>query len=173
MIEIQEQADDKVFKSQIKVPSHPSLPLYDLLIELNSDVNEILPHTLPKQVHTDFIESCIDKILTHYSVVVNNNLQQMQALQFLFDVKFITTLCIPRENVQLMNKSQHLCEMLRSKIDPFDLDVFYSYLQNNVQKCVFQSQVEQSRIYFPEIYVLNFNFLDAIWLFGTVVSTTS
>lgn len=124
------------------MPSHLSLPLYDLLVELNTNVNQILPHTLPKQIHVDFIESCVEKILTHYSIFVNNNLHQTQALQFLFDVKFITTLCIPRENIQLMNKSQSLCESFRSKIDPFDLDVFYSYLQNNVQKCVFQSQVK-------------------------------
>lgn len=123
------------------MPSHPSLPLYDLLIQLNSNVNEILPHTLPKQIHVDFIESCMEKILNQYTVLVNNDLHQTQALQFLFDVKFITTLCIPRENVQLIGKSQSLCENLRSKIDPFDLDVFYGYLQNNVQKCVFQSQV--------------------------------
>lgn len=123
------------------MPSHPSLPLYDLLVQLNTEINAILPHTLPKQIHIDVIESCTDKILSHYSVLVNNNLHQTQALQFLFDVKYVTTLCIPRENVPLMAKSQILCENLRSKIDPFDLDVFYGYLQSNVQKCVFQSQV--------------------------------
>lgn len=124
------------------MPSHPSLPLYDLLLELNTNVNEILPHTLPKQIHVDFIESCMEKILNQYSILINNELHQTQALQFLFDVKFITTLCISRENVQLVGKSQSLCDTLRSKIDPFDLDVFYTYLQNNVQKCVYQSQVK-------------------------------
>lgn len=125
------------------MPSHPSLSVYELLLKLNVDINTILPHTLPRQIHVDFIASCMERILNHYSIFVNDNLHQTQALQFLFDVKFITTLCISRENVQLIGKSQSLCDSLRSKIDPFDLDVFYGYLQNNVQKCVFQSQVKK------------------------------
>lgn len=148
-IEIQEQADETTVKSQIKVPSHPSLPLYDLLVELNRNVNEILPHTLPKQIHIEFIESCVEKILDHYTILVNNHkLEQTQALQFLFDIKFVTTLCISKETVQLINKSQNLCDNLRSKIDPFDLDVFYGFLQINVQKCVFQSQVKLNGFFF-------------------------
>lgn len=89
----------------------------------------------------EFIESCIERILTHYEILSKESLHQTQALQFLFDVKFVTTLCVPRENSHLMGKSQSLCDGFRAKVDPFDLDVFYGYLQGNVQKCIFQSQV--------------------------------
>lgn len=149
------------------MPSHPSLPLYDLLVQLNTEINSILPHTLPKQIHVDFIESCVERILAHYSILITSgSLHQTQALQFLFDVKFVTTLCVPRENVQLVAKSQVLCENLRSKIDPFDLDVFYGYLQNNVQKCVFQSQVLICFRYFFLFTVALF--LDVVRLLNTI-----
>lgn len=101
----------------------------------------MLPHTLPKQVHLRFIERNVSVILDSYVAVLDVNLNQNLSLQFLFDVKFLTMFCIPKENIELMQKSQVICDKLRSKVDPFDLDVFYSYIQNNVKQCVFQSQV--------------------------------
>ncbi|KAJ8962770.1 hypothetical protein NQ318_001169 [Aromia moschata] len=140
-IEIQEQTEEKVFKSQIKVPLKPSLVLDSCLIKLNTNLSFILPHTLPKSIHHQFIEQNVKVILEMYKRLLEKELNQIQALQFLFDVKFLTTLCIPRENMQLMGSSQDICDKLRSRVDPFDLDVFYSYLQSNVKKAVFQSQM--------------------------------
>lgn len=141
-IEIQEQAEEKVFNSQIKVPSQCSLSLRKILTHLNNNVNTILPHTMPKQIHLQFIEKNVERIFSHYNLVLStSNINQIQALQFLFDVKFLTSLAIPRENIQLIQKSQEICDKLRSKVDPFDLDVFYSYLQHNVKQNVLQSQV--------------------------------
>lgn len=140
-IEIQEQTDEKVFKSQIKVPLKPSLKLTSILIKLNNDLSAVLPHTLPKIVHIKFIERNINIILNQYKILSDSELNQIQALNCLFDVKFLTTFCIQRENVQLVNYSQEICDKFRNKIDPFDLDVFYSYLQSNVKRAVCQSQV--------------------------------
>ncbi|KAF2904284.1 hypothetical protein ILUMI_01887 [Ignelater luminosus] len=139
--EIQEQTDEKIFKSQIKIPSQPSLSLQKILAEVSNQMSAVIPHTLPRQIHLRCIEENIQIILNQYEYLADSNLNQTQALQFLFDVKYITTLCIPRENLQLVSKSQSICDKFRSKIDPFDLDVFYSYLQNNVKMCVLQSQV--------------------------------
>ncbi|KAJ3639005.1 hypothetical protein MTP99_002332 [Tenebrio molitor] len=139
-IEIQEQTEEKVFKSQIKVPLKPSLLLHDLLTKLNDDLAHVLPHTLPKQIHLHFVERNVDTILRHYKNLLDADLNQNQSLQFLFDVKFLTTFCIPRDNGGLIATSQEICDKLRAKIDPFDLDVFYSYLQNNVKRAVVQSQ---------------------------------
>lgn len=140
-IEIQEQTEEKVFVSQIRVPSQLSLVLHDILTRLSNNINAMLPHTLPKQVHLQFIERNINVILNSYESVLDLNLNQNLSLQFLFDVKFLTTFCIPKENIELMQKSQSICDKLRSKVDPFDLDVFYSYIQNNVKQSVFQMQV--------------------------------
>lgn len=101
----------------------------------------MLPHTLPKQVHLQYIEKNVSVLLERYETLVALNLNQNLSLQFLFDVKYLTTYCIPKENIELMQKSQSICDKLRSKIDPFDLDVFYSYIQNNVKQSVLQSQV--------------------------------
>lgn len=96
---------------------------------------------MPKQVHLHFIERNIEVILISYESILNSNINQSQALQFLFDIKFLTLFSIPRENINLIQKSQEICDKLRSKVDPFDLDVFYSYLQHNVKQSVLQSQI--------------------------------
>ncbi|CAG9837073.1 unnamed protein product [Diabrotica balteata] len=141
-IEIQEQTDEKVFVSHIQVPLKPSLILNEIFNQLNNTIGLKIPHTVPKSIHAQFIEKNIMIILKQYKrISEEEKLNQKQALQFLFDVKFLTTLCIPGENVQLLSYSQEICDTLKSRIDPFDLDVFYSYLQNNVKKAVIQSQL--------------------------------
>jgi len=119
----------------------PSLPLTNILIKLNKDLSRIIPYTLPKPVHLYFIEQNVDVILKEYKQLSEKNLNQIQALQYLLDVRFLVTLCVPRENSAMVSFGQNICDILRSKIDPFDLDVFYSHLQNNVKKAVSQSQV--------------------------------
>ncbi|XP_050296714.1 conserved oligomeric Golgi complex subunit 1 isoform X2 [Anthonomus grandis grandis] len=140
-IEIQEQAEEKVFNSQIKVPLKPSIPLTKVLVKLNQDLSQVLPFTLPKAIHVLFIEANVNRILKKYEEISTANLNQIQALQYLLDVRYLTTLCIPRENTTMVNYAQTICDKLRGKIDPFDLDVFYSYLQTNVKKAVGQSQL--------------------------------
>ncbi|KAF7280737.1 hypothetical protein GWI33_005591 [Rhynchophorus ferrugineus] len=139
-IEIQEQTEEKLFKSQISVPLKPSVPLTNILVKLNKDLSKVLSYTLPKEVHIYFLEAHVDVILKEYERVCSQDLNQIQALQYLLDVRFLSTLCIPRENSQLVTFSQNICDKLRNRIDPFDLDVFYSHLQNNIKKSIIQSQ---------------------------------
>lgn len=112
-----------------------------LLSRLNREVGCVLPHTLPKQVHVDYIERCVSPVLAQYRALSEQEINQNQALQLLFDVKFVMTFSVQRENAELVAQSQSICDRLRSKIDPFDLDVFYSHLQMNVKRAVTQSQV--------------------------------
>lgn len=99
---------------------------------------------MPKQVHLQFIEKNIEVTFKHYEILLSSNINQTQALQFLFDIKFLTLFAVARENITHIQKSQEICDKLRSKVDPFDLDVFYSYLQYNVKQSVLQSQVIHS-----------------------------
>ncbi|KAK9892275.1 hypothetical protein WA026_019082 [Henosepilachna vigintioctopunctata] len=138
-IEIQEQTEEKVFKSQIKVPLKLSTSLEDILVELNENICSILPHTLPRIVHVQCIENNVEVIFDSYKKLISGDFNQNQALQLLFDVKFLTMFCIKRENERLVAVSQEICDKLRSNIDPFDLDVFHSYLQTNVKRAAFQS----------------------------------
>lgn len=131
-------------RPDLQIPNknpHPSTPLQNLLHHLNSSINFVIPHTIPRQIHLEFIEKNVAQLLKKYSELVDQDLNQTQALQFLFDVKFVTTMCVPRENVGLVGESQRICDGFRGKIDPFDLDVFYGYLQGNVKRSVGQSQV--------------------------------
>lgn len=126
------------------MPLKPSLIICNILIKLNDDLSCILPQTLPRSIHVQFIERNIERIFKQYQDLSSQNLNQNQSLQFLFDVKFLTTFCIPRENATLILFSQDICDKLRAKIDPFDLDVFYSYLQGNVKRAIMQSQVRKT-----------------------------
>lgn len=142
IIEIQEQAEEEqVVKSEIKVPFKPSIVLDEILYNINDNLCSVLSHTIPKQIHIQFIEHNTEVLLISYQNMLTNELNQNQALQLLFDVKYLTTLCVLKENVRLINISQEICDKLRSNIDPFDLDVFYSYLQTNIKRAVVQSQV--------------------------------
>lgn len=122
------------------MPLKPSIPLTNILVKLNRDLSRVLPYTLPKLIHVRFIEANVNVVLKEYEEIASKDLNQIQALQFLLDVRFIATLCVPRENMPMVNFAQSICDKLRSKIDPFDLNVFYSYLQNNVRKSITQSQ---------------------------------
>lgn len=74
----------------------------------------------------------------HYyeKISASQDLRQKLAIQILFDVKYVTLLMIPRENKILGEKSTAVCNNVVSKIDPFDLDVFYPFIHTNVKKAV-------------------------------------
>lgn len=116
----------------------------------------VLPHTLPKTVHMQLLERSVDVILSQYEKLLSTTLNQKQALQFLFDVKFVMLFCVPRENMKLVQKCQEICDKLRTNIDPFDLDVFYSYLQNNVKQSALQSAVFYGSLLIYESLVFMF-----------------
>lgn len=140
-IDIEEQTEDKIFNSQIRIPSQPCIILLSVLSKVGVELNGILPHTLPKSIHTQFTETLADSILQRYeNICQNETMNQNMAFQFLLDVKFLSTICVKRDNKDLMKRSQNICDTLRAKIDPFDLDVFYPYLQTNVKRSVIQSQ---------------------------------
>ncbi|XP_047096649.1 conserved oligomeric Golgi complex subunit 1 [Schistocerca piceifrons] len=128
-------------QSKIRVPSQPSLPLQTLLNNVCHEVNAVAPHTLPRKIHQDLVECIIGLIFDFYKTTMNTKpLSQAQSLQFLLDVKYLTLLLVPRDNKVLMGCSQELCEKLESEVDPFDLDVFSPYIQNNIKRSVQRTQ---------------------------------
>lgn len=139
-IKISEKDDEeKVIESTIKVPSGPSLKLQEYLYSISRILDEVVPHTLPPEVHTIFLERVTDVTFTHYNKVIKENetdINQRCALQLLMDVRHLTMLLVPRENKKTMEFSHEICEFLRQKIDPFDYDVFYPYIQTNLKRSV-------------------------------------
>ncbi|CAB3244809.1 unnamed protein product [Arctia plantaginis] len=126
-------------ESIIKVPAGPSLILQEYLYAISRILDEVAPHTLPTETHTLFIEKVIAITLSHYNKVIRENetdINQRCALQLLMDVRHLTLLLVPRENKKAMEQSSDICEFLRQKIDPFDYDVFYPYIQTNLKRSV-------------------------------------
>ncbi|CAH0588166.1 unnamed protein product [Chrysodeixis includens] len=126
-------------ESTIKVPAGPSLKLQEYLYSTSRILDEVAPHTLPIETHSLFIERVVAITFAHYNKVIRENeidINQRCALQLLMDVRHLTLLLVPRENKKSMELSSEICEFLRQKIDPFDYDVFYPYIQTNLKRSV-------------------------------------
>ncbi|XP_026741039.1 conserved oligomeric Golgi complex subunit 1 [Trichoplusia ni] len=126
-------------ESTIKVPAGPSLKLQEYLYSASRILDEVAPHTLPIETHSLFIERIVAITFAHYNKVIRENetdINQRCALQLLMDVRHLTMLLVPRENKKSMELSHEICEFLRQKIDPFDYDVFYLYIQTNLKRSV-------------------------------------
>lgn len=145
MIKIEEKDEEgNAIESTIKVPACPSLKLQEYLYAISRILDEVVPHTLPSEIHTTFIENTISITLAHYNKVIREketDINQRCALQLLMDVRHLTLLMVPRENKKAMDMSHDICEFLRQKIDPFDYDVFYPYIQSNLKRSVQRVQV--------------------------------
>ena len=104
-----------------------------------------------------FIERTIAISFAHYNKIIREketDITQRCALQLLMDVRHLTLLMVARENKKAMELSQDICEFLRQKIDPFDYDVFYPYIQTNLKRSVQRVQVS----FFQRIcLILNFS----------------
>ncbi|CAH2049220.1 unnamed protein product, partial [Iphiclides podalirius] len=140
VIQIQERGDEgNSVESSIKVPAGPSLKLQEFLYSVARLLDEVVPHTLPHEVHSEFVQRIASVTLAHYSTAARESeteINQRCALQLLMDVRHATLLMVPRENKSTIERSQEICEVLRQKIDPFDYDVFYPYIQTNLKRSV-------------------------------------
>ncbi|XP_038222006.1 conserved oligomeric Golgi complex subunit 1 isoform X2 [Zerene cesonia] len=140
VIKIVEKDDEgNSIESTIKVPAGPSLKLQEYLYAISRLLDDVIPHTLPVEIHTSFIDNITSITFAHYNNVIREketDINQRCALQLLMDVRHLTLLLVPRENKKCMEFSQEICEFLRQKIDPFDYDVFYPYIQTNLKRSV-------------------------------------
>ncbi|CAH2264178.1 jg21718 [Pararge aegeria aegeria] len=156
IIKIEEKDEEgNSIESTIKVPAAPSMKLQEYLYSVSRILDEVVPHTLPAEIHTAFIEKTISITFAHYNKVIREketDINQRCALQLLMDVRHMTLLMVPRENKRAMEFSQDVCEFLRQKIDPFDYDVFYPYIQTNLKRSVqrVQSVCSDSTTYYTQ-----------------------
>lgn len=97
-------------------------------------------------VLNEIINNIALELLDYYSKLSTNlEIRQKQAIQILFDLKYFTLLMISRDNKQLVEQSNKVCNNIISKIDPFDFDVFYPFINTNVKKAVQRSLVSYSK----------------------------
>jgi conserved oligomeric Golgi complex subunit 1 len=124
-------------QSTIRVPAQPSFPLQKALDRLNLAIQPILPYTLPPSVAQLLVDRATQHLAAHYqtlsakeTVRTNQNL----ALQHFFDLKWIALMLVTRDSKPVLDEYTALIAAYKSHIDPFDFDVFYTHLNNNVKK---------------------------------------
>lgn len=71
MIKIEEKDEEgNSIESTIKVPAGPSMKLQEYLYAVSRILDEVVPHTLPSEIHTAFIEKTISITFAHYNKVI-------------------------------------------------------------------------------------------------------
>ncbi|XP_046399880.1 conserved oligomeric Golgi complex subunit 1 [Ischnura elegans] len=128
-------------KSTIRVPCHPSFALHSVLFASCQEINGLTPHTLPSKIHQELIEDLAQSLLENYEpICTQENIPQVQALQFFFDVEYIIHLFLGRDNKVLMERARKICDKMKTFIDPFDYDVFYPHIMKNIKASVRKTQ---------------------------------
>lgn len=135
--------NDETVKSEIFVPLGVSISIQNWIFKIISALNRVIPHTLPKSIHSQIVDHLVVRIFEYYekltkSEFVNSN--QKTAWQFLFDLKVLLLLFVGRENKMMNEKYQQLINHFRGIIDPFDYDVFYKHVSVNIKKCAARLQ---------------------------------
>ncbi|GAB0088654.1 Conserved oligomeric Golgi complex subunit 1 [Sergentomyia squamirostris] len=137
-VNLEEKNDqDIVLKSSIRVPAQPSFSLQQKLFNLCRELNQIVPHTIPRMILNRLVESAVVQLFDTYSTHAENDLvksNQTICLQYFFDVKFLSLILVARENKALTEKGNILTQSFKSHIDPFDFEMSYDYLNANVKK---------------------------------------
>ncbi|XP_013380864.1 conserved oligomeric Golgi complex subunit 1 [Lingula anatina] len=148
-VEIQEETEDgATVASKIRVPMLPSWSVQTLLYKLCEEINTVGGHAVRRSILLNLVHSTSKEIIDIYRKLLDGgkkgepNITQNQALQLLFDVKFLV-LVLPKqegpEEKSLTSAIENVVDGIESHIDPFDLDVFNPYLKKHVgrhaQRC--------------------------------------
>ena len=124
--------------STISVPSSPSLPLMSALLQLSTCVHAHHPTSLPHSTMVTVNTMVLELVLDTYTKLSHQTLPQNFALQLLFDINFVQTLMLSRDDKdKFQSRLSSAVSSLETNIDPFDLSVFSSHLQDRVKSsCV-------------------------------------
>ncbi|RZF48010.1 hypothetical protein LSTR_LSTR002076 [Laodelphax striatellus] len=137
VVEVEEigESQQKI-KSQLNVPSSPSLPLLQVLTQINTTLSRAF---IPLYATELVIKAVVQEMMQLYEQC--EILCQAHAWQHLFDLKYISALMVSPENKSLQTVCRESIEKVERSIDPFDLDVFAPYIQENVIKSLRETQL--------------------------------
>lgn len=134
LITIEEEGEGgEVLKSELRVPSSPSLTLQSTL---NTIANYIGHTFVPKHVTEELVAQLVPTIMACYRGSAVDLSVQSHYLQQFLDVKYAAAILIPSHNKALQQVWQETVSEVESKIDPFDLNVFMPYIDDNVKRSV-------------------------------------
>ncbi|XP_076063902.1 conserved oligomeric Golgi complex subunit 1 isoform X2 [Oratosquilla oratoria] len=142
-VDIDEEGESGKVKSVIRVPAHPSPALICSLAMLCSTVNCVGIHTIARNLQAQLVTQVCKSYLETMEQVVKETkeMNQTLALQFVFDVRFVQLILLPRDSKELAKRFNSLQITLENFIDPFDLDVFTPHMIARVKQSVQRSQV--------------------------------
>ncbi|XP_022105215.1 conserved oligomeric Golgi complex subunit 1-like [Acanthaster planci] len=147
-IEIQEESEEgKKVTSKVQLPVQASWYVQTVLYSLCEEINRVGGHALSRSILSGLIQETSSGILALYKKHLDEHrsqadrlaLSQSQALQLLFDVRFVAAIMSGRgedakKNSTHKDNVQKLVDRLENTIDPFDLDVFLPHLQTNLSR---------------------------------------
>ncbi|PIK40060.1 putative conserved oligomeric Golgi complex subunit 1 [Apostichopus japonicus] len=150
-IEIQEETDDgKKVTSMIHLPVQSSWFVQCLLFGLCEEISRVGGHALPRTTITGLIQGISQGLVSCYvghlkeMKASSKILNQSQALQSVFDVRFLSNIMSGRGEDKKINAAyqkqlKSVVDAFEGYIDPFDLDVFHPHLQQKLnshsQRC--------------------------------------
>lgn len=142
-IEIKESIDDgKEVSTKIYLPKQISLPLDSLLTSLAIRLGRLTGHTLPNKLKLLILDELGRSLCTGYQKIYNGMqsksvqqaLKSTQILQIYFDLAFLRGLLYQSTNDEnLKSDLQTVLNRFQQHIDPFDLHLFSSYIQTNIE----------------------------------------
>ncbi|XP_072039024.1 conserved oligomeric Golgi complex subunit 1-like [Amphiura filiformis] len=148
-IEIEEETEDgKKVSSKIRLPVQGSWYVQSLLYGLCEEINRVGGHALSRSAISNLVSNTSSGLVVLYEDLVKEKstegskrlaVSQSQALQMLFDLRFITVIMSGRNEESKSQSAyteryQKLIQRFEGVVDPFDLDVFSPHLQANLNR---------------------------------------
>lgn len=155
-IEIEEETEEgRKVSSKIRLPVQSSWYVQSLLYGLCEEVNRIGGHALSRDVVSQLVKMTSSGLFRAYQAVIKERsvrgkgtakLSQPQALQLLFDVRFIASIMSGRgddkkDNSRFSDELQGMIDKLEGFVDPFDLDVFTPHMTSHLNRHVHRSSL--------------------------------
>ncbi|XP_042227965.1 conserved oligomeric Golgi complex subunit 1-like isoform X2 [Homarus americanus] len=144
MVDIEEEGESgNVVKSSIHVPAHPTPVLTQALAHLCASVNCVATHTITRTAQTELTSGACEAVISAYegSLSDTQQINQTLALQLIFDLRFVQTILLPRDNKEVGGRLMAMIQKLERRVDPFDLDVFSPHVTTRVKLAAHRAQV--------------------------------
>ncbi|XP_071477310.1 conserved oligomeric Golgi complex subunit 1-like [Diadema antillarum] len=149
-IDIEEETEDgKKVSSKIRLPVQSSWYVQSLLYGLCEEINRVGGHALSSSLVSELVRATGDGLLHTYQTILkgksprgrdaSRRLTQPQALQLLFDIRFIGSIMLGRgedkkDQARFNDLLHGLMDTLEGFVDPFDLDVFTPHMTSNLNR---------------------------------------
>ncbi|CAB0019273.1 unnamed protein product [Nesidiocoris tenuis] len=127
--------EDEERKSQLKVPSSPSLNLQSTLHSITTDLSRA---HLPRLISESVTQKLLPFIFERYDAA--SFLCPSESLQALFDLRFLAALYIPLTNKDLSSSCHAKISQLEAAIDPIDLEVYSPLIRTKVKEAIHRTQ---------------------------------